>query len=343
MFCTKCGQPNNEGQKYCRICGTKLSEEAAKSTSPGQEFNTTYLDSGEANGFSSDPSSMLKEKRTKKLDAVSSELDPVTRPTAPTDFPNSAIGQESTSRNEEPVSHSLPGPPPTEQIPPPVVSSSTSRRGLGISLIIAAILVAAGASVYFFSSASGSSSDSLAAESSNENQSQIAAQIPMIEQPPSQTAVLEPGALDPKTGTPAPGTSKNEGEDRNANRSANPADGKPQPTSQDDPSSGPATSPNAAPADPSPPATPKPTAEEYKQRGVKSLGAKQYDQAIADFRAALSLQSSNGDLRYLMGMAYEGKGLLPEALNEYRKCLSGTYASLARQHVKRLAKKLEKN
>ncbi|MCI0488408.1 MAG: tetratricopeptide repeat protein [Blastocatellia bacterium] len=319
----------------------KLSGDAPDSAPLGQELNTTYLDSGEADGFSSDPSAMLGEKRTKKLDAASAELDPVTRPTAPADLP---AGIAIQSGNEQPISASLPGHLPTEQLPAPAASSRGPGRGLAISLIIAVVLVAATTVSYFFffKSASGSSPDSENAELSNANQSQLAAQAATIEQPPSQPGVLEPGALDPKTGLPAQPNSKSADETRNANRSADPNSGNSQPSSQGD-GSGSASPPTAPSTEPAPPAAPKPTAEEYKNRGLKSLGAKQYDQALADFRAALSLQPSNPDLRYLTGMAYEGKGLLPEALNEYRKCLSGTYAPLARQHVKRLSKKLEKN
>ena len=75
---------------------------------------------------------------------------------------------------------------------------------------------------------------------------------------------------------------------------------------------------------------------------LAASGAAGNDTDIAT-RQAQRLAPDNVNLYYLLGTAYQQAGNLPEALAAYRKCTSGDYAAVSRNHVKKLEKKLEKN
>ncbi|MEK7830666.1 MAG: tetratricopeptide repeat protein [Acidobacteriota bacterium] len=65
--------------------------------------------------------------------------------------------------------------------------------------------------------------------------------------------------------------------------------------------------------------------------------------ALAEYKKALQLEPGNMDVHYLMGLAYQQMGQPDQALASYRKCASGTYASVAAQHVKKLERDMSKS
>ena len=349
MFCTICGHSNLEDQKYCRKCGAALAEDNPGSKPLSQQLNTTYLDSGDAGGFSSDPSSNLDARPTRQIDPVSRELNPVTGPaTLPENLPTQALGETTMSGYETPVPAMPAVSNPTEPVPAPVISSNRSHRGLGISLALAVVLLAGAASVYFLRSSGDSTPNSEDAQSLVADQSQPAP----VEQPQATTDAIEPELIDPTLPEPQSevspqrnrkGANADKDKDQNGENNAKPNSDKAQTTPQGNSDPMPAAPPPAAPAEPEAPAAPEPTAEEYKKQGLDSLRARQYNEAIKQFRAALRLQPSNADFHYLIAVSYERQGLLKEALAAYKRCQSGTYASLAEQHVKRLSKKLKED
>ncbi|MBS1791430.1 MAG: tetratricopeptide repeat protein [Acidobacteria bacterium] len=81
------------------------------------------------------------------------------------------------------------------------------------------------------------------------------------------------------------------------------------------------------------------TAEDHIKLGVN---AKNPSTALAEYQQALKLDPANRDVYYLMGLSYQQLGQSEQALNAYRQCTSGKYASVAAQHVKRLEKELKK-
>lgn len=102
------------------------------------------------------------------------------------------------------------------------------------------------------------------------------------------------------------------------------------------------SSPTTSSATPPPPPRPVMTSEQRLKRGRDFLNAKQYSEALSEFRQVRRLDPRNRDVFYLMGLSHEQLGQLEEALEAYRECTSGPYASVAQNHVKRLAKKLRK-
>lgn len=80
-----------------------------------------------------------------------------------------------------------------------------------------------------------------------------------------------------------------------------------------------------------------PTAADLIKRGLEFFGKKQYDMALADFQEASKLDPTNQDVYYFMGLVYEKLGRPADALESYKRCQVGTYASQSKQHAKRLS------
>lgn len=81
------------------------------------------------------------------------------------------------------------------------------------------------------------------------------------------------------------------------------------------------------------------TAADHIKLGVNAVNP---SAALAEYQQALKLDPANTDVHYLMGLAYQQLGQLDQALDAYRQCASGKYASVAAQHVKKLEKDLKK-
>jgi cytoskeletal protein RodZ len=90
------------------------------------------------------------------------------------------------------------------------------------------------------------------------------------------------------------------------------------------------------------PAPAPPSSDEHVKRGRDLLNSGSYDRALVEFRSASRLEPANDDVHYLAGVAHDKLGQRSEALEEFSRCKSGPYASLASQHVKRLNKQLGK-
>lgn len=73
------------------------------------------------------------------------------------------------------------------------------------------------------------------------------------------------------------------------------------------------------------------------------LSAGSPSEALVAYKRAQQIDPANMDVHYLMGLAYQQLGQPDQALTAYRKCTSGTYASVAAQHVKKLEKDLSKS
>jgi tetratricopeptide (TPR) repeat protein len=63
-------------------------------------------------------------------------------------------------------------------------------------------------------------------------------------------------------------------------------------------------------------------AEYYLHRGTVYYYMDKYDDAITDYDLAIRLRRNYGDAYYNRGLAYGGKGLLRQALDDLRKALT---------------------
>lgn len=74
----------------------------------------------------------------------------------------------------------------------------------------------------------------------------------------------------------------------------------------------------SVPLDPGKNSNPQ-NAAEYHQRGIAFYARKQYAEAAADYRQAISLDGNMVDAYYGLGMALKAAGRTDEAINAFRK------------------------
>ena len=79
--------------------------------------------------------------------------------------------------------------------------------------------------------------------------------------------------------------------------------------------------PTGVPPTPTSGATPTPSAGEHLDRGNDYLDQGQFDQAIAEFQAAIQLDPSDARAHYNLGLAYQKQGKLDEAAAAYLEAL----------------------
>jgi tetratricopeptide (TPR) repeat protein len=84
------------------------------------------------------------------------------------------------------------------------------------------------------------------------------------------------------------------------------------------------------------------SAEQSLSQGKKFFGERRYQEALAEFERYKKLDPDNKDVYYVIGLTYQKMNQLGQALEAYRQCTSGQYASVAQGHVKSLEKKVGK-
>jgi tetratricopeptide (TPR) repeat protein len=84
------------------------------------------------------------------------------------------------------------------------------------------------------------------------------------------------------------------------------------------------------------------SAEQSLNQGKTFLNGRRYQEALAEFERVKKLDPANKDVYYLIGSAYRGMNQLGQALEAYRQCTSGDYASVSQNAAKMLEKKVGK-
>jgi tetratricopeptide (TPR) repeat protein len=84
------------------------------------------------------------------------------------------------------------------------------------------------------------------------------------------------------------------------------------------------------------------SAEDNLNQGMTYLSARRYQEALQEFEQVKKLDPGNKNVYYLIGQTYHGMNQLEQALEAYRQCTSGIYASVAQSAAKRLEKKVGK-
>jgi uncharacterized Zn finger protein (UPF0148 family) len=85
-----------------------------------------------------------------------------------------------------------------------------------------------------------------------------------------------------------------------------------------------------------------PSAEQSLNQGKTFLNERRYQEAMAEFERGKKLDPANKDVYYLIGLTYQKMNQLEQALEAYRQCTSGVYASVSQSAVKNLEKKFGK-
>jgi uncharacterized Zn finger protein (UPF0148 family) len=83
--------------------------------------------------------------------------------------------------------------------------------------------------------------------------------------------------------------------------------------------------------------------EQYLKQGITYLNSGRHQEALRDFEYVRQLDPGNKDVYYLIGQAYQRMNSLKQALEAYRQCTSGVYASVSQSAVKKLEKEVDKN
>jgi len=84
------------------------------------------------------------------------------------------------------------------------------------------------------------------------------------------------------------------------------------------------------------------SAENNKKQGIAYYSAGQYQEALREFESVKKLDPGNKDVYYLIGLTYFKMNQLEHAIEAYRQCTSGVYATQSQTNVKNLEKKVGK-
>jgi Flp pilus assembly protein TadD len=82
--------------------------------------------------------------------------------------------------------------------------------------------------------------------------------------------------------------------------------------------------------------------ENIQKQGIAYMYAGQYQEALREFESVKKLDPSNKDVYYMIGLTYFKMNQLEHAIEAYRQCTSGVYATQSRTNVKNLEKKVGK-
>lgn len=77
-------------------------------------------------------------------------------------------------------------------------------------------------------------------------------------------------------------------------------------------------------------------------QGIRYMNTGQFQEALREFEYVRKLDPGNKSVYYLIGQTYHKMDQLERALEAYRQCTSGVYASVAQSNVRMLEKKLGK-
>jgi hypothetical protein len=77
-------------------------------------------------------------------------------------------------------------------------------------------------------------------------------------------------------------------------------------------------------------------------QGIEYMSGGKYQEALQEFEYVRKLDPDNKSVYYLIGQTYHKMNQLERALDAYRQCTAGVYASVAQSNVKMLEKKLGK-
>ena len=104
----------------------------------------------------------------------------------------------------------------------------------------------------------------------------------------------------------------------------------------------PAAKPMPAPPQEQKAAGGPPSAEQSLNQGKTFYNERRYQEALAEFERVKKIDPANKDVYYLMGLTYFKMNQPGQALEAYRQCTSGVYASVSQSAVKNLEKKVGK-
>ena len=85
-----------------------------------------------------------------------------------------------------------------------------------------------------------------------------------------------------------------------------------------------------------------PSAEQSLKQGKEFFEVARYQEALAEFERVKKIDPANKDVYYLIGLTYFKMNQLEQAIEAYRQCTSGVYATQSQTNLKNLEKKVGK-
>lgn len=318
-------------KKFCRKCGIALTKEGARfCTSCG-----ATKDGAETDSVISQETTLLPSEQTDQTvptNAAATEALP--GPTTPSIYETEEMPQmRITARAEKSATAVVADAPVTQQQKKREKAAPANRPSVGrkkLALVASLGVVALAAVSIFF----------------------VISRRP----PETQIANLSANIAEPATSAQPLAQQSNQQSGAVANNQAQPQTG---------PQSGPAIAEIKSPAaytagSASTPqrqavAKPTPTTPQEKQtasgtisaehnltQGMTYLSAGRYQEALREFEQVKKLDPGNKNVYYLIGQTYHRMNQLQQALEAYRQCTSGFYASVAQSNAKMLEKKVGK-
>jgi hypothetical protein len=222
--------------------------------------------------------------------------------------------------------------PVTQPQPRPAPASAASGGRKGMALVGALVVVALAAAAYFVITPSKSSVPQETTETPGGSPPALAASPAASAQPTAQTSIAA------ATEQPSPQQSPTNDDTKSAQKQGGDDESKPQPQP---------TGPDAKPAAPSAPGAKggegSGAAQHNLNQGIEYMSGGKYAEALREFDYVRKLDPDNKSVFYLIGQTYHKMGQLDRALDAYRQCTSGVYASVAQSNIKMLEKRLGKS
>ena len=311
-------------KKFCRQCGNAL-------TKAGARFCTTCgvtVDGAETGDVTSQETSGLPGEDTVQIVAAT-EVFPASKP--PSNYNTEQMPQVGiTGRAEGKATAVVADAPITQsqtKLPGPAPATRPSNGWKKLAMAAALVVVALGAASFFFIKSRRPSEVQVGTQTAAQ------AEPARSTQPGAQQSNQQPGAganaqAQPQTQPQPTGEVKSSAINNSqaASNQQRQAVTKPTPTtSQEKQTAGGTIS-----------------AENILKQGIAHMYAGQYQEALSELESVKKLDPGNKDVYYVIGVTYQKMNQLEHALEAYRQCTSGKYASVAQDHVKNLEKKVGK-
>jgi len=321
-ICRQCGGALTEGARFCTSCGaiTGRAETAsvfAPETRPLPREQTDQVVPGNA-GVTEELSPTQTAPRKGPSDYDTEEL-PQTRITAQADERSTTVAADAPVT--QPQIQRAESAPANRA---PANQASSGRKGLLVAAALGAAALAAG-SFFFINSRRPSEPQ---AANQPDDKAKPAASAQRSSQPTGQPAGRTAAANDQGQPQPAPTA-----DEVKSPKAPNADAGSKAPQTREPAS---VASQEKKDADGTGAAT------HNLSQGTAYMNAGRYQEALREFEYVKKLDPGNKSVYYLIGQTYHKMSQLERALEAYRQCTSGVYASVSQTHVKTLEKKLGK-
>jgi Flp pilus assembly protein TadD len=344
-FCNKCGNAlTKTGAKFCTTCGATV-------------------DGAETDDISSQETRALPGEQTDQI-APATEVIPAIKPTSyeTEEMPRTVITAPAEDRATEVIEAISPTPAtespkkkaePAQEKQPSVKSpkkkaksaqekqpsvqqsggSSGGRKKLAVAAALGVVVILAVAVAAFFFVSSRKTTEAQAGTQSANNAEPSTPAQPVAQQPIQQPTQQANQQLSQQS-------SANNQAQSQARTQPSPSIGEVKsPAVRNDES---ASRPQQQVAAKPTPAVPEISAAEHKDQGITHMNSGRYQEALREYDYVRKLDPGNKDVYYLIGQTYHKMNQLEQALDAYRQCTSGNYASVSQSAVKNLEKKLGK-